>query len=744
MLEIKPNELPPDDKNKSGTDQSKIEPAVAREGDKNKTVEAAGAKMPSPKMIEFIDWLKKGSRTVHEASQYLGVAKIQVYDFIDELREKYGYDIVEEGGCLVLRCEAIPGQPIKLLPGIKRSNIKIALLAKIGIGLKTFQGTLFKTAIETCKKEQVDFGIIVDLTAGRPGRSDKIDFMERLDEEQTDNASNVDTGDDESEDDGKKGKPKKKKSAPDHYFVDQVNFAVKHLKQLELPFKVFVIAGERDMRHKEKGQNIAAAICQQVPNFFYAGDKEKEFPNDNGNFKLIVADIGASTPYTKSYIAQGTAENYQSAITEINATNRPDVLILAGSHVFCFKPRSTERDKKTEDDNDIDVIQLPSLYGLLPSKKAKKRRGGSHEIGFVILDIEFNEDGSLKVLKVDARFLTAYAKNTDYFEGNHINSEGLTEDEQKIIAHLSEFSRRLGQLSRLLNKPKEQIEQILEKLKQKFPIEQDAGGWIHLRKAWKQTYQALPDNLYINTHKTIDFSDPHIGNKKSIADQALPEIAKEVEIEKPDAVTNSGDTFDGVQNHPGQDQELIDNGADEQVDHGIRIWPRWKVPTYIIRGSSHEAKLLRVGHDMVRYFVDKLRGNEKYEYIEYLGDPKYGNNEEGNLGLVVIKKIKTLLYHPAGGIPFGLSYRLQLVIERMVAKNATHGARRINCGHLHIAFAMVYKGILAIMVPCLEKQTNYLVDRMLIPDLGFWITQVDTDKNDNLTRVVLKYRSFKK
>lgn len=720
--------------------QSTTEQAVAQADNKDK-IEEIAIKKQSTKVTEFIEWLKKGSRTVREASEYLGIAKIKVYDFISELRENYGYDIIEEGGLLVLRREAVEGQPVKL-KGIKRREIKVGLIAKIGIGLKTFQGTLLKTAFETFKKEKVDFVAIIDLTGGCPGRNDKRDFMERLsDNSEIEEADNNEISNDK--DSNEEGKPKKKKKVKkDYYFEEQVNFAVKHLSQLNLPFKVYVIAGERDMRHKTAyGQNVVAAICQQVKNFVYAGDMEKYFPNDSGNFRLVVADIGEATPYTKSYIAQGTAENYQSAIAPIIEKHRPDVLVLAGSHVFGYKPRTDKRKDNKTDDNDLDIIQLPSLHGILPSKTTKKRRGGSHEIGFVLLTLDFYENGVLKNLTVDCRDLTAYQKTCDYFEGsNHLPD--LTEEERQIVTAISDFRCRLGALSRLINKPKSEVERIIKNLKTKGYTIIEESGYYQLKKPWIKEYQPIPsEKLYVNSCKTIDTADQHIGNKESIADEAMAETAKIVEEEKPDAILVDGDIFDGVQNHPGQDQELVDQGVDEQIEHGLRIWPLWKIPTYVIRGSSHEAKLLKVGHDMVDKFVRLLRAEKGYKYIEYIGNRQRSN--QGNIGIVEINKIKTILFHPSGGIPFGLSYRLQQIIERYVAKNATAGARRISCGHLHVAYAMIYKGILAQLNPCMQRQTNYLVSKSLIPDLGIWITQVFTDDKNNLTRVVLKYHSFK-
>ncbi|MGC9048617.1 MAG: metallophosphoesterase family protein [Patescibacteria group bacterium] len=706
---------------------------------KIKTRYPTPAATQSVKVREFIDWLKGGSRTVREVSEHLGIAKINVYYFVSELRERHGYDIVERGDLLVLRREPIPGEPIKL-KGTKRRTLKIGFLAKVGIGLKTFQGTILATAFEYFKKENVNFAVVVDLTGGRPGRKDGSDFMERLGdfpEKEIDDKG-------ETDNEGKQSKKKKKKFRGGYYFEDQVKFAVKHLSRLaaNLPFKVYVVGGERDMRHKtEYGQNIIAAICQQVKNFVYAGDIEQVFPIGSDNCRLIVADSGENTPYTKSYTAQGTAENYQSAITPIIEKYRPDVLVLAGSHVFSYKPRSTKREKKL-DDNDIDVIQLPSLYSLPPSKMTKKRRGGSHEIGFVILSLDFNQDGTLKDLEVECSTLTAYQKIGDYFEDNNFPDD-LSEDKKKIIAAISDFPRRLGALSRLTNKPKSEVQKIIESLRKRLAIKEE-NGYYQLKKPWVKKYQPIPlDRLYVNSHKTVDFSDLHIGNEESRADEILPEIEKIIEREKlkPDAVICTGDIFDGVDNHPGQDQELIDRGADEQVDHGVRIWPRWRIPTYIIRGSSHEAKLLRVGHDMVEHFVEKLHA-KGYGYIEYIGDrPKNGRakSNKANKGVTEIKKIKVMLFHPTGGIPFGLSYRLQQVVERIVAKNATSGARRIDCGHLHVAYAMVYKGILAKLNSCLEEQTNYEASRMLIPDLGFWITRIHTDNRNNLTRVVLKY-----
>jgi predicted phosphodiesterase len=200
-----------------------------------------------------------------------------------------------------------------------------------------------------------------------------------------------------------------------------------------------------------------------------------------------------------------------------------------------------------------------------------------------------------------------------------------------------------------------------------------------------------------------------------------------------DIIAHSGDVFEGEGAYPGQERELLFHGADEQRNYGLGIWPKSKTVTVLVRGTSHElAFFKKCGHDIVDAFVKMAPLHGLYN-LKYLGDHK---------GIVEKNGIKIELVHPKGGIPYGVTYKLQKRIEHLVEIASSSDAKIMLCGHLHVAATMIYKGMVAFLVPCLEDQTEYLSEKDLIPYIGMWIFEVFCDELDNVTRLVSKYIPF--
>jgi len=229
-------------------------------------------------------------------------------------------------------------------------------------------------------------------------------------------------------------------------------------------------------------------------------------------------------------------------------------------------------------------------------------------------------------------------------------------------------------------------------------------------------------------------SDTHIGNQK-FREDLLVKAYQICEANKVDAITHSGDVLDGMAAYHGHELELTYHGADEQEERAKLIWPSSKIKTYVIAGSSHEWVYWdRAGHNAVKNLAKQIPN------LEYIG---------GRVGLEGhLKKngIIVKLVHPKGGVPYGKSYRLQKFIEALTEEvdGASFGANLILVGHLHLSMAMLYKGVAALLVPCLEEQTWYLKGKQLNPWLGMWITEITLDKQGNITRFFPKYISFEK
>ena len=96
-----------------------------------------------------------------------------------------------------------------------------------------------------------------------------------------------------------------------------------------------------------------------------------------------------------------------------------------------------------------------------------------------------------------------------------------------------------------------------------------------------------------------------------------------------------------------------------------------------------------------------------------------------------------------GGIPRGVSYRPQLLVENLVKIIDKYSKEKVLLiGHLHVAGAMYYKGISAFLVPCLEDTTDYLKAGGHTSWLGMWIIEVFMDEHNNIIRTVREYVPF--
>ena len=378
-------------------------------------------------------------------------------------------------------------------------------------------------------------------------------------------------------------------------------------------------------------------------------------------------------------------------------------------------------------------VALPSLCGMTTAQRTRKKRSGGHSLGIVIVTI----NKKTKEIVFDFRDWTAYQRENDYLEpGGELNHErDFAREENKILKILQNGPAGLGRLSRTIGKSKKHVRMILVKLiKAGYNIFYDKASKRHiLLTGWKnRNFQPLPLEIFgKKTIKLAIFSDTHIGNKAARV-KLIPKVYEIAEEEKVQKIIHCGDVFDGYGAYPGQSNDLVLHGADRQREFGEKIWPRSKIPTEIIRGSSHELVYWqKSGHDIVKVFAEMIRLKKKNK-MTYLG---------GLSGISELRGIRYKLLHPKGGIPYGISYRVQRIIEALVSTINKNNDRihALFVGHLHQSLFMLYKGVAGFLVPCLEGQTEYLEGKGLIPMIGMWIVTIEVDAKGNVTRVVPKH-----
>lgn len=641
--------------------------------------------------------LKKEAQTVASLSEALGIAKEAVYPTLDKLRLK-GYDVVVERSQIILRREPVEGQVI-VLPPITKQTIKFLVMSDVCLGYKTQQGDLLATAYKIGEEEGVFFAIIAgNLIAGKAPKAKENEFF----------LYNAD---------------------------EQVNYAVSKLPKA--PFKTYFISGPREATFRKEGLNVGEMIAEAREDIRYCGDEKAVFELGKKGLKMAVLHVGENVTYTKSYSLQGVMENFQESINYAFEHSEPlQMVFVGGIHSYLNLPRRLPI--KCGRYNDFDGIAIPALYRTTASQKARKKKGVSPVLGCIIVTVDFDKDGNITGIVYDARDLTPYHKDDDYLED--VNpKKNLSEDEIKILLHLKSKPRRKGELERLIQRPLSQVETVIENLRKNgydIPDLDIASKTYCLKRGLKVKFISLDTKtFYAKSLKMANISDTHLGCKHSRPD-LLAKAYQIAEAEKVNLITHSGDVFEGEDAYKGQIRDLVQIGADAQRDYGLEIWPKSKILTVFVRGTSHElVYLLKCGHDIVDTFV-KLAPSHNLYNLRYL---------PGHRGVVELNGIKIELMHPKGGIPYGKSYRLQKRIEQLVSvisADEDKAAKVTFVGHLHIAALMLYKGMAAFLVPCMEDQTEYLSAKDLVPWLGMWISTIYLDKLDNITRIVTKYIPF--
>lgn len=676
----------------------------------------------SKKEKELIEMLKKRPKSIKEVSSFLDVSKEDVFPIRDKFAD-LGYDIKIEKSQVSFVSEPKNGKVVRQ-PKITSNIVKVLFISDICFGLKTQQPTLLETAYKIGEEEGVFFAVIAgNIVAGRP----------------------------------QKGKEK------DYFLVtanEQLEYAIKHIPKAS--FKTTFINGPRDLSWEggEDGINIGEVLAKSkerkdlsckddLKTTFSIGNKEK--------VKIGVMCVSGSAPYTKSYTVQGLSENLQEAEYYVFEHSDPlQMIFVGGTQTAILDPRRFPL--KQSRINDFDKVAIPALHRIPHSLAVSKKRGGSHVLGCVVTRFELNNDGYLKSPPLCKFYnMTAYFKNNDYLlpveelAGKHLDKE-----ERDLLELLEDKPRRKGSLSRRMKISEEHIQEIVVKLNKKGIqiIFDEASKAYHWRRKLQEEFKPLdsyvsqffPEKLPTGILKTkkakiASMSDTHLGHKYERPD-LIKEIHNTAEAEKVDAVLHSGDVFEGEDSYKGQVRELAYIGADAQREHGLEIWPASKIPTYFIMGSSHEKIFLdKCGYDIVKNFI-RLANAEKGLNLVALENL---DGISGSRGIVDVNGIKFCLDHPSGGIPYGRSYRPQKLIENLVVEMELSGeAKVILIGHLHVAFFMLYKGVVGFLVPCLQDRTKYIEAKGYTPWLGFWIIEVNMDQYENITRITPRYIPYER
>lgn len=224
-------------------------------------------------------------------------------------------------------------------------------------------------------------------------------------------------------------------------------------------------------------------------------------------------------------------------------------------------------------------------------------------------------------------------------------------------------------------------------------------------------------------------SDLHFGSKHCQITH-LNNFAEECRKEGVTEMVCPGDILAGTKVYPGQLYDQYAFTADEQEQSAIANLPegfRWW-----ILGGNHDYSFISKasGHNPMRAIASQ---REDVNYIGY-----------DLATLPILPGVDMVVWHPSGGVPYSISYRLQKGVEQVAYAELNKVVEEVKpkstvrflvAGHLHIHVQAFVGPIWCCQAGAFEGQTNYLKKKGLVPTLGGWILKVALGRNGQIKRV---------
>ncbi len=231
-------------------------------------------------------------------------------------------------------------------------------------------------------------------------------------------------------------------------------------------------------------------------------------------------------------------------------------------------------------------------------------------------------------------------------------------------------------------------------------------------------------------------TDLHFGSKACQV-TALNEFVNDCKKEGVTDILSPGDITSGINVYRGQREDLYAFSAEDQEDSCIQNLPsgvRW----WMI-GGNHDYDFMKTnGHNAVKSMAHKR------EDINYIGF------DQANIFL--LENVECILWHPSGGVPYAVSYRLQKGVEQQAYGELMHlimglkektSLRFFIAGHLHIQMQAMFGPIFGCQSGTFEGTTNYLRRKGFVPNIGGYIVKCCLDKDGRLKEHEAKFKHYR-
>lgn len=664
----------------------------------------------------FVTWIMEGPKPIGAVSDFLDQSTKGSIEFIDALRDR-GFPIE-----LNLQTREVSWQEDLIrdgsteLPKLTRKNFRALVLSDILFGHKRAQITLLHTLYELVDRGHkdpergIDFSdidvifVLGNVLAGLDGKGENKVFLNDEDP-----------------------------------FDEQVQYVIDHFPQLRRDVKTYILSGptEIELNRRGKGEvrNALQMICRARPDLVYAGDLSHTFKITGTDAEIYAAHTAKrrmQSPYTRSLPLDRVEDSFNDLSLRRKGKAKPIVILLGGHHIPIYSPPVTESVEEH-------AIMVPSLCDPLASDRDREKQGTTPIIGFTIVNVAFDERRENIRVTHTQHTWTNHQIQDDWLSVPvyRVSSDkNLTETEKQILDLLCAKidGERAGEISRLLNKPREKTVKLLVGLKGAGVSYSEDTNCYMLKREPKASFSCLPidkflSQVYVKTVRRVMYSDTHFGSLQE-QPHVLKAIAKVIKRTGVREAYHCGDVLDGLLLYgPKHLLNLWRFLAQDQLERARKSLPKIKgVRTFAISGSHDQSFARSSGYDPIEDLA-RMRPD-----IIYLGQDR---------GIVVDEEtgIAHMLLHPSGGNPKGKSYRPQEIV-RMIAESIDllrQDIQAIAIGHLHVALFIRWRGMDIFMVPCCQKQTEYLTKKTLFPRLGCWYMVQTVDENNDPTAIYMEY-----
>jgi len=199
----------------------------------------------------------------------------------------------------------------------------------------------------------------------------------------------------------------------------------------------------------------------------------------------------------------------------------------------------------------------------------------------------------------------------------------------------------------------------------------------------------------------------------------------------------AGDVFAGFNVYRGQVFDLYAISSDEQEESTIVNLPEGF--EWYMLGGNHDYSFIKSGP-----------GHNPFNVLTSIRkDTHYCGFDEAVVPLLPNVDLK--MWHPSGGVPYALSYRLQKGIEQIAFSELQNISKSLKekptvrfvlSGHLHIQMQAMFGSIFGAQVGAFEGTNNLLKRKGVVPAVGGWIIKATLGKNNLLRCFETKFHMF--